>query len=479
MPELLGAANRVPGYDNANANRTQLAPTQPGHEQVQNVVDPTRVVRADGRGEQQENNSALQYDVKRFDSNFQTFLEQLRQSTQLTQSLNQTIVLLRGVISTPGLQAGVAQEISQVLEMLRMDAQEFRKLFMQQVHGGNRLSGALFDALRQACRQSWGQRGQEAILDFVRRYMQFSSARHIGNNMMALLRQMPDYLPGSWREQLVTMSAQLEQGLAAGERGNNLALLQNKIVPYLARYVERAHDLGPLRSLLNLLSLNIAQYEQADPEKMLQAFRRMEGYSQQLSGLNRLDDGAIMRLLTENQFTQAGDSAFVQGFAHMAGQALKGEYGPDVRQAFAEIIHALLIQESVYMPLNHMMFPVEWNGKMMYSELWVDPNAQEQQDGFAPDEGKRTQFLLKMDLEGLGFIEMSMAVVNGRVQMHVYGPEEVSHHGATIARDLTDILADHQLTGSDVHVSKLETPLALSQVFPNLFEGRQGINVKI
>ena len=72
MADLLGAANRVPGYDNTVNNRTQMAPARTGNPQVQNIADPTGVGRADQRNEQQGSNDALQSDVLRYDSNSQT-----------------------------------------------------------------------------------------------------------------------------------------------------------------------------------------------------------------------------------------------------------------------------------------------------------------------------------------------------------------------------------------------------------------------
>ena len=42
---------------------------------------------------------------------------------------------------------------------------------------------------------------------------------------------------------------------------------------------------------------------------------------------------------------------------------------------------------------------------------------------------------------------------------------------------LTDMV--RALKGKTIQVSKLETPLALTQVFPNLFEGKRGVNVKV
>lgn len=477
MADLLGAANRVPGYDSANNNRTQLTPSRAGDPQVQNVPDPTRVGRADGRSDQQGANDALQSDVLRYDSNFQTFLEQLRQTPELAQVMSKAVLLLKGMASTPGLQEGIAKEMAQLLEMLQMDEEGFRKLFMEQVRGGNRFSGALFSLLRQAYRQLPGEHARQAILEFARRYSDYSSTGHIGKSMLTLLKQLPDYLPQSWRGQLEQLTARLENGLQAGAREENVALLQQEIIPYLGRYVERAHDLGPLRALLNLLVLNTARYEDGAEGPLLQAFRQLEGYSELLSGLNKLDDAAILKLLRENEFSRA-DSTFADGLAHTANQALKGAFGQEARESFAEIVRSLLVHESVYMPLNHMMFPVEWNGKMMYSELWVDPDAEDGPDKQGRGEEK-VQFLFKLDLESLGFLEITLAAREDQVELHIYGPDAVSSHSGIIAQDMQTILARHQLSGSSIQVSRLETPLALTQVFPNLFEGKRGVNVKV
>ena len=65
------------------------------------------------------------------------------------------------------------------------------------------------------------------------------------------------------------------------------------------------------------------------------------------------------------------------------------------------------------------------------------------------------------------------------MELHIYGPDAVSSHSGIIAQDMQTILARHQLSGSSIQVSRLETPLALTQVFPNLFEGKRGVNVKV
>lgn len=475
MADLLGAANRVPGYDASN-NHTVGTAVRSGDRPVQNVPDPTRVVRAESRTEQQGADNALDSNVLRYDSNLQTFLQRLRETPELPQVLRRTMVLLRGIAQTPGIQPGIAQEISRLMEMLRLDAQGFERFFMEQVHGGNRFSGPLFSLLRQAYDTLPGEHARRAVLEFAWRYSDFSSTEHIGKSMVSLLQQMKDYLPKSWRGRLEEITARLENGLAAGSRAENLKLLEGELIPYLGSYVERTHDLGPLRGLVSLLVLQVTRYENGDETQMLQSFRQMEGYGGVLGGLNQLDDAAILKLLRENDFSRAG-SSFADALSSTAAKALRGDYGPDVRDGFGEIVRSLLVQQSVYMPINHLFFPLEWNGKAAYSELWVDPNAREQKgDGTAQE---KVQFLFKLDLESLGLVEISLAAREDQVELQVYGPEGVSSHSSVIAGDLKEILRRHGLSGREVRVSKLERPLELTRVFPNLFEGKQGVDVKI
>ena len=89
------------------------------------------------------------------------------------------------------------------------------------------------------------------------------------------------------------------------------------------------------------------------------------------------------------------------------------------------------------------------------------------------------QFLFKLDVESLGVVEVTLAAREDQVELHIYGPEAVSGNSAIVAEDMREILSRHQLSGKNIQVSKLETPLALTQVFPNLFEGKQGVNVKV
>ena len=222
------------------------------------------------------------------------------------------------------------------------------------------------------------------------------------------------------------------------------------------------------------------KYVRAEEGVML-AFRQLGGYGDTLAGLNQLDDQTLWKLLRENQFTKAAQAdTFTEQLARTAQRALQGEYGTDLREAFQEIVRSMLLNESVFLPLHHTIVPLEWEGRRMYSELWVDPDAEEREEARdGRGDGHKIQFLFKMDLPSVGFLEMTLGAGKEQVDVSVYGPDSVTAHSGLIAEDLGQILADHGLKGRSVQVQKHTRPLTLTEVFPGLFEGERGINVKI
>ena len=391
------------------------------------------------------------------------------------------VTLMQGLVTTPGLAAGVTEELSGFLELLKMDPDAFRQFFQTQMEAGNRFAGPLFSLLREVYQKTPGDTVRGAILNFAKRYSDFSATGHIGRSMLSLLRQLSDYLPQSWRGQLAELTGKLENGLQAGARAENLELLQGQILPYLGSYIKRYHDMGTARTLLGMLMLHMARYENGAEEGVMLAFRQLGGYGDTLAGLNQLDDQTLWKLLRENQFTKAAQAdTFTEQLARTAQRALQGEYGTDLREAFQEIVRSMLLNESVFLPLHHTIVPLEWEGRRMYSELWVDPDAEEREkarDGRG--DGHKIQFLFKMDLPSVGFLEMTLGAGKEQVDVSVYGPDSVTAHSSLIAEDLGQILADHGLKGRSVQVQKHTRPLTLTEVFPGLFEGGRGINVKI
>ena len=475
MADLLGATNPVPGYDNTITNRN--IPVSPDNTQIQNVPDPSRVTGADNRTEQQDSGQAGAGQI-RYDSNFQTFLQQLRRSPGVTQSLS-SLLVREGTVVASGMSEGIAEEISQAMALLKMDQGELLQFLSAQMKAGTRFGGALFALLRNAYARAGSDGVRGDILEFLKSYSDYSSTAHIEGNLVRNLAGMADAMPASWGDKLRELLAQLENGIATGDRRGNIALLQQEVFPFMSAYVSQTHDMGTPRELLSLLALDLARYENGSEDKLTEAFRQLAGYGTLKGMLGGIDDRALLKLLQGSQVSKDSPAAqFADHLAAAAARALRGEGSAEVQQTFRNLVSAMLINESVYMPLNHLLIPVELDGRKLFSELWVDADAEEKKGGKGQGE-KCMRFLFKLDVQDVGLFDVILTSREKEVDVAVACPPGVAPFSRQIEQAVSQILARNDLTPAGVSVRKMERPVTLTEVFPKIFEGKNSVNVKV
>ena len=474
MADLLGATNPVPGYDNTNVNRN--IPISPSNTQVQNVPDLDRVTGADNRTEQQDASQAGSQ--VRYDSNFQTFIQQLRRNQDATGALAR-LMLREGTSVSSGMSEGIAEEMSQVMQMLKMDQGQLLQFLSAQMRAGTRFGGALFAVLRSAYARADAEGVRLDILNFLKSYSDFSSTAHIEGNMLRNLASMANAMPASWGDQLRQLLAQLENGIAAGDRQGNIALIQQEVFPLMSAYVNQTHDLGTPRELLSLLALDVARYENGSEEKLQEGFHQLSGYGTLKGMLGNIDGPSLMKLLQASQFAKASPATqFADHLAAAATRALRGEGSAEVQQAFRNLVSALLVNESVYMPLAHFLIPMEMDGRMLFSELWVDADAEEKKGGKGQGE-KCMKFLFKIDVQGVGLFDVILTNRERDVSVVINCPGGIAPFSKEIEQTVSKILARNELNSAGVSVRKMERPVTLTEVFPKIFEGENSVNVKV
>ncbi len=478
MPEILGATNPVPGHDSAITNRN--LPVSPNNTQIQNIPDPSRVSGPDGRTEQQGSDLQGQAGGIRYDSNFQTFLQRLRENPGMARTLTELFASREGTVVVSGMSEGIAGEMAEILQMLHMDQGQLLTFLTSNMKAGTRFGGALFALLRNAYAGAASESVRADILQFLKSYIDYSSTSHIEGNIMRNMRGMAEAMPRSWAEHLQDMISQLQNGMAAGDREGNLQLLRQQVFPHMSEYVEQTHDMGTARGILSLLTLDVARYENGSEENLLMAFHRLKGFGTLREQLGAVDDKALLNLLKSSQFQQDSVAAqYADRLASAAARALRGEGDAQVQQAFQQLMNAMLINESVYMPVNHYIIPMEWDGRMMFSELWVDPDAENGEENGKSGRGGAVKLLFKMDIQSLGLFDVVLKSQDRDVEIQIACPEKVAVFSRQIEDSISQILSRNGLTPKGVVARKMERPVTLTEVFPKIFEGKNSINVKV
>ena len=477
MPDLLGVTNPVPGHDNANINRNM--PTIPNDPRVQNATDPTRVSGPDNRTERQDSGDAAGSErTLRYDSNFLTFLQRLSETPGLAQSMGEVLRAYQGTVVTSGMGEGMAVDMAKLLEMLRVDEEGLADFLKNQLETGNRFTGPLFSILREAYGTSGSDVMRSSILQFLKRYSDYSSSQHIQGNLLRTLTRLTRSIPATYGNQLLNMVSELQEKLGSGDRAGSLKLLQGSIMPFLASYTSKTNDMGLSRTLISMLALDVARYENSSREGLLQAFHQLSAHAPIREKLGDLSDAALLHAVEHNTFTKASETdQFANQLAKAAQRALRGGAGADAQDSFRNIVSAFLINQSVYMPLNHMIIPLDWEGKLMFSELWVDPDAENNLKNGRGDRENVIRFLFKMDIQDLGFFDMVLTCQGENVDLQIYGPPAVTGFAGTVQGELSRILTENGLKPYGVQVQTMEKPLEISAVFPKIFEGENSINV--
>ena len=476
MPDLLGATNPVPGYESSTINRN--IPVSPDNTNIQNIPDPSRVTGADRRSEQQDGGQYGESGQVRYDSNFQTFVQQLRQSQDLSQSLSRLMGRDATVVSS-GMSEGIAEEISQAVELMKMDQSELLNFLSSQLQMGSRFGGALFALLRNAYARADSAGVRADILQFLKSYSDYSSTEHIQGNLLRNMEGMADSMPASWADKLRQLMAELENSIAAGDRRGGMEVLQQKVFPFMSAYVGQTHDMGASRALLSLLALDAARYENGSEERVAESFHQLAGYGTLKGVLGNIDSETLFKLLDGSSFDKNSPAAqFADHLASAAAHALRGEGSAEIQQIFKELVSAMLINESVYMPVNHFILPLEMDDRRLFSELWVDADAEDKKNG-GRGNGRCMRLLLKMDVQELGLFDVIISSREREVEVAIACPEAAAPFSREIEQAVGHIITRNDLTSVGVSVRKMERPVTLTEVFPKIFEGKNSVNVKV
>ena len=169
---------------------------------------------------------------------------------------------------------------------------------------------------------------------------------------------------------------------------------------------------------------------------------------------------------------------FADHLSAAAAAALRGEGSADVQQIFRNLVSAMLVNESVYMPINHYLLPLEWNGRMLFSELWVDPDAENDRGDGSGRKDHGMKLLFKIDVQSLGFFDVILTTRGSEVEVQVGCPARALPFAQRIEQSLTDIVRRNDLTPAKVTVRRMDKPVTLTEVFPKIFEKRSGVNVR-
>lgn len=472
MADILRVTTPLTGQDAAS----KVRPTgqDPTSSNINNLINPARVPKNDSKGLYDDN------ETNRFSpnlkSNFDNFLNRVANAPSMSSETAKLFFNRYGSIVNSGMGEGIAEEMSRFLQMMKVTDAELLALLKGMQGSSVKFTGEFFDILRNLMsNKNTSMDTKHLILEFLRRYDAISGNEHNLQNIMSNLNNIADRMMKSSAEQLRELLMGLDTSAGKGNVDENLANMRENIIPFLSAYISRTKDFGSVRDNISLFILNFTRYEMGGKEAFSNALNSLLGVPDISS---KVTNNMVAELVDKIFANMSGDKATVlqDQLVNILTKGLDGQAGYQNTQVFQNILQSALLNESVYMPLLHLMVPVDYNGRQMFSEMWVDPNSNE---GDEKDGGNAVKLFVKFDIKDLGFFEMIMLVQNSKVDMQLFYPESLEPMKTQIREGIFTIIERNDLKFRSYMADKCVKPKPISDVFKKLFEGRNMINVTV
>lgn len=486
-------------------NRNILNPQDPrgnaANQAVHNPTDPTRVVRADGQqgGHQGSTSQDALFSPINYESNYGAFIKGLGENGQLAAILEN--ILFTDLTKAKDVkQNEIGTLVEKLLLSMKMDSpEEIVDFFQNQREVQARFTGTFFNQLRSILAQNSSNRLQELAARFLKGYNDFSSGAHLLQQMRSLTSDIEQLLYRSYRDEFRELAGEMNWLAENGDTQQNTAVINNRLIPFLASYISATHDYGPIREATMLLIFHAMRYQNGGKENMLKLFDDMvsnKGFTRLFKGdteeslkellhmasrqVQRPTEGISSWLIANKEdFPQAENksaiSDFADGMANLLLKGANGQAGLENVQQFYSIINGMLLNESVYMPLLHFVLPFQYEDNNVMSEMWVDPDAKRDSE----DGGRKIKLFLKFDIQGLGKFELLMIMQDRETRLQLMVPPQLAKEEKKIHTEVADILKRNGFRFSQLLVRERVRDRRVDEVFPEIREKERTINVRI
>lgn len=458
-------------YDNSPKGN----PTNIGNTNIKNIVDPSKVTRGDSRNDFQDSGNPTL--APHYESNFGKFIQLIKNTPDIMDLLPQMFLGRMETLITSGIDQGFASEIAQYMDMMKMNEGEFSAFFKSQLDNSVGFKNLFFSVLRDFIDSDASSEFKNNILGFLKKYNDLTSNERVLVSISQNLKNIIAYIPKSEGAEIEELLKSLNLNAKAGDTNANAALLKEEIIPKIARYISRYHDFGPVRNFVTALTLDVARYENGNKDEALQAFKILSSFNSFKSRLGNMNDETLNsifeKLLVDKATTK---SPLADSLVNIIKKGLEGQAGYENKLIFQNVVQSILINSSVYMPLLHIMLPVEMAGRFMFSEVWIDPNDKSKSNS---EEKRSIKLLLKFDIENIGFFDMIVYLQGKELDLQLYYPEKLEGAQKEIQKKLSGIIQNNGLGFKSLHMAKSQKRLSISEVFPQILERRNNINVTV
>lgn len=472
MPENLRITTPVPNSDGV------IKPNPSAQTPLVEPMDPARVNRPNTQ-DQNTDSASLNLLLSR-DSVFGKFIQQLRQTPSLSETLGKILFnTIRQLKANP---ASLPEDsaLRELVSGLYKEQSELVDDIMLQQKNSSVFSGPLFELLNRVSEQAGDLQLDYRMASFLKAFDGFSSVKDTTNSILSNLSDIAKNIPTNDARQLVLLCEKLNAEDPAANVSHNLDVLKKEIIPFLSAYVSKSSDYGKMRETISILLQNISILNISTRDNLEAKFLDLVRYCERHTTEPQLN---LMRSFYENAVkndSEKADSHVLHSLLHLLSKAGDGEVSEADRAIYGDICRSLLLDNSVYMPFTHLVLPAVLQGKFLFSQIWIEKKDDKEASSTRSAAAEiPTLLYLTFDIQDLGYFEARIELTGKKMNLSLSCPEKLLGQSRAITASLAQILTKNGLSFGDISLSRCEKPTIPDLIVQKTLERRQAVNVSV
>ena len=226
------------------------------------------------------------------------------------------------------------------------------------------------------------------------------------------------------------------------------------------------------------MSLNIARYENSSKEGIISAFESLLGYNVIKNKYGNMEINEFTDFLLNMNTNKQSEDSLNSKLINIIERGINGEAGYENIDVFKGILSSMLMNESVYMPLIHIMLPMNINENLMFSEIWIDTDDESSASGRSRQD-RKMKLLVKFDIKDVGFFDMIILYSDSKIDMQLFCPDKILKLDKALKTSISGLIEKNGFGVNNLSVDAGHEPLSISEVFHKIYERKNEVNVTV
>jgi hypothetical protein len=126
-----------------------------------------------------------------------------------------------------------------------------------------------------------------------------------------------------------------------------------------------------------------------------------------------------------------------------------------------------------------MFLPLNYKGMYMFSEIWIGEDEDRPDDKRKSENYKSHKVFITFEVQNLGYFETILKLKDSVLSLDIYIPGSLSGQAEKIKNDLNFLLSKNNVTIESIRVQECVKVRRFSEVFTNLTERKNSVDVTI